>query len=232
MNDFSTFIKTIAMKTFLLLLLFLAVSPLYSQQIENPGFEDWESTTGPNDEPENWSSIQTGEPDNLAGFSPQVMFQSDDAYTGSYSLRLKNKYVTIAQIVANGLATNGRAHLDLNPEDADVHTDLSDSDYYTICETRPDSIVGYYKYISMNNDLTSIQALVHTGAAKIPDADSTGWIGMATFESPTESTTGWVRFSAPFIYFDEGNPEYFLMNISAGNGTNAQEDSEGWYDDI
>lgn len=220
------------MKHFLLFLLILSISPLYSQVVENPGFEDWETTTGPNDEPVNWSSIQTGEPDNIAGFSPQVLFQSEDAYTGTYSIRLKNKYVVIAQVVANGLATNGRNHLDLIPENADSHTDISDEKWYTECTTRPDSVVGYYKYISVNGDLTTVQALVHTGEAKIPDPDSTGWVGMATFTSPAESTSGWVRFSAPFDYYESGDPEYILFIISSGNAFEAQEDSEGWYDDI
>ena len=218
------------MKTFLVTLLLLISYPLLSQIIENPGFENWETTTGPNEEPNDWSSIQTGTPDNLAGVAPQVMFKSTDAHSGEFSLRLKNAFVF--GIVANGVVTNGRALLNFDPELANVHTDQSDSKWYTICETRPDSIVGYFKYSPTDDDVTVIQALLHTGDGAMPDSDSTSWIGLAKFTSLNEEITEWTRFSAPFEYFAEGNPDYILFNISSGNAFEAVEGSEGWYDDF
>ena len=215
----------------LIVALFLLISyPIIAQIIENPGFENWETTSGPNEEPDDWSSIQTGTPDNLAGVAPQVMFKSTDAHTGDFSLRLKNAFVF--GIIANGVATNGRALLNFDPQLANIHTDQSDSKWYTICETRPDSIVGYYKYSPNEDDVTVIQALLHTGDGAMPDSDSLSWIGLAKFTSLNEEITEWTRFSAPFEYFDEGNPDYILLNISSGNGFDAVAGSEGWYDDL
>ena len=139
----------------------------------------------------------------------------------------------IANIVANGIATNGRVHADFNPALGNVHTVVDDSRWNTPCTTRPDSLVGYYKYAPQGADITTVQALLHNGTVgMIPDANSTGWVGMAEFESPNESISGWTRFSAPFVYLNDDNPEYILFNISAGNGTNAIAGSEGWYDDL
>lgn len=211
--------------------IFLIISlSMFSQIIENPGFENWETTTGPNEEPTDWSSIQTGTPDNLAGVAPQVMFKSSDSHSGDFSLRLKN--TSVFGIIANGLATNGRALLNFDPQLANVHTDQSDSKWYTVCETRPDSIVGYFKYSPVDADVTVIQALLHTGDGSMPDSDSLSWVALAKFTSPNTEITEWTRFSAPFEYFDEGNPDYILFNISSGDGFNAVAASEGWYDDF
>ena len=220
------------MKQLLLLCALFVFTFTQAQVIENASFEDWESTTGPNDEPVDWSSIQTGTPDNLAGFASQVLFQSTDAHTGEYSLRLKNKFVAIANLVANGLATNGKCLLNLDPELANVHTDTSDADHHTTCVTRPDSLVGWYKYIPQGADVTEVQALLHTGYSSIPSGDSTEWVAMAVFTSENETVSEWTRFSAPFEYFSEDYPDYILINISSGDGFDAVADSEGWYDDL
>lgn len=218
--------------TFTLLLTFLTFSVI-AQVVENPSFETWEELDNGNLEPTDWSSIQSADPENLANLAPQVLFQSSDAYTGDYCLRLKNVYVAIAGVVANGLATNGRVHADFNPDLGTSYTDTSETKWHTICTTRPDSVVGYYKYNPAGVDISVVQALFHFGdIGVIPDVDSTGWVGMATFESPNDTINEWTRFSTPIEYFNEDFPEYVLFNISSGNGVNAVEGSQGWYDDI
>lgn len=222
------------MKKLYILLLFLATFTLNAQVIENPGFEEWENLSNENPEPVNWSSTQSASPEGLADLAPQVLFKdSTDPHGGSYSLRLKNVLVAFVEIVSNGIATNGRVYANFTPSLASVRTDVSEPKWHTVCATRPDSIVGYYKYLPQGTDITIIQTLLHTGATgMLPDTDSTGWVGMAEFKSPNETITEWTRFSAPFDYFNDDNPEYILFNISAGNGTDAVADSEGWYDDI
>jgi hypothetical protein len=219
-------------KVYTLLFIFISFS-VQSQVIENPSFEEWETLTNGNQEPVDWSSIQSGTPSTTANLAPQVLFKSTDAHTGDYSIKLKNIYVSIANTVANGIASNGEFLLNLNPQLTNTHTDGSDAGHYTYCTTRPDSIVGYYKYIPVDDDVCEVQALLHTGADDfLPDPDSTGWIGMATFISPNEETTDWVRFSAPFEYFEEENPNYILFNVSSGNGYLAVAGSEAWFDDF
>jgi hypothetical protein len=222
------------MKTLYTLLFILISFSVQSQVIENAGFEEWEPlVTNGNLEPVEWSSIQSGTPSTTANLAPQVLFQSTDAHTGTYSMHLKNIFVTIANTVANGIASNGEFLLNFNPQLTNTHTDGSDSGHYTYCTTRPDSIVGYYKYIPSGDDLCQVQALLHTGGDDfLPDPDSTGWIGMATFTSPNEETTDWVRFSAPFEYFSDDDPNYILFNVSSGNGFFAVAGSEAWFDDF
>lgn len=221
------------MKQLFTLILLLISLPLFSQVIENPGFESWEEIDNGNLEPVNWSSIQTAEPENLAQLSPQVLLQSSDAYSGDYCLRLKNVYVAIAGIVANGLATNGRVHADFDPNLGTSYTDTSYTKWFTACSTRPDSVVGYYKYNPSGVDITTVRVLFHNGEiGVIPDADSTGWVGMSLFESPNDTISEWTRFSSPVEYFNDEFPDYVLFNISAGNGVNAIDGSQGWYDDF
>lgn len=217
-----------------LLFIFISFS-LQSQVIENPGFEDWEYLGNGNPEPVQWSSTQSCLPENLATFAPQVLFiDSIDPYAGNYSLKLKNVFVTIANIVSNGIATNGRIFADFNPDLGATFTDTSDSKWYTVLNTRPDSIVGYYKYTPVGVDITTIQAMLHTGSTGVipPGDDSTGWVGVALFESPNETISEWTRFSAPFVYFNDDFPDYILFNLSSGDGVNAVNGSIGWYDDI
>ncbi len=220
-------------KLYSLLLIFASIT-LNAQVIENPGFEDWETLGNGNPEPINWSSIQSAEPEGIATLSPQVLFQeSNDPHSGEYCLLVKNVNVAIANIVANGLATNGRVHADFNPELGNVHTDVSDSQWNTVCTTRPDSLVGYFKYSPQGADITTVQALFHTGAVgELPDANNTGWVGIAFFESPNEAIGEWTRFSTPVVYMNDDNPEYILFNISGGDGTNAVAESQAWYDDF
>lgn len=220
------------MKNFYTLLFIAATFTSYAQVIQNPGFEEWEILSNENPEPVNWSSIQSAEPQNLASFAPQVLLkESIDPHSGDFCIHLKN--IGAFGIVANGIATNGRVHADLDPNLAYVFTDASEPKWNTACTTRPDSIVGYYKYSPQGADITTIQALLHTGTTgKLPDANSTGWVATAKFESPNESIAAWTRFSAPFVYLNDDNPEYILFNISGGNGTNAVAGSEVWYDDL
>lgn len=222
------------MKKLYTLLLFLATIALNAQIIENPGFEEWENLGNGNPEPVNWSSTQSADPPGLAALAPQVLFKdSINPHSGNYSLRLKNVFVAIANIVSNGIATNGRVYADFNPALASVRTDASDPKWNTPFNARPDSIVGYYKYAPQGADITVIQVLLHTGTTGIlPDANNTGWVAKAEFESPNENISEWTRFTAPFNYFNDDNPEYMLFNISAGNGTNAVANSQGWYDDL
>lgn len=222
------------MKNLYTALFIFATLSLGAQVIENPGFEEWEDLPNGNSEPVNWSSIQSADPDGLASLAPQVLFkESTDPHNGSFSLRLKNVNVPIANIVSNGIATNGRVFANFDPTLASVRTVTTEPKWHTVCNTRPDSLVGYYKYTPQGGDITTVQALLHTGATgMLPDANSTGWVGLAEFESANETIGEWTRFSVPFDYLNDDTPEYILFNISAGNGTSAVAGSEGWYDDL
>lgn len=200
------------------------------QTIENASFENWEME-GTFNEPVDWSSIQTGLPTSLAAFAPEVMFQSTDARTGTYSVRLKNINAGPG-IVANGVLTNGRVHANLNPDLGYMESNIFDSKYNTPCAFRPDSLVGYFKYTPSGSDALTVEVLLHTGTAKLPDTDSTNFIGYGLYTSANSTFSNWTRFSIPINYKDPANPEYILIILNAGNLTNAVSNSEAWFDDI
>jgi hypothetical protein len=210
------------------------VTNVYAQtQLENPGFENWEqiSPTNTNLEPVNWSSIQSGIPENISNLAPQVVFSSNDAHSGSKSARLKN--ASAFGIVANGIITNGRILANLNPDLSNVFTDVDDPRWNTPFTGRPDSLVGYYKYTSFNGDGPLVQVLLHRGdQGTIPISDEVDIVSFTDYYLPAVSVTSWTRFSIPLDYENGNIPEYVLMNISAGAGTDAQANSEFWIDDL
>lgn len=225
------------MKIKLLLIVFIVASTnlIAQQQGENMGFEEWEVTGPPGDptgfeEPVNWSSLKTSIPDNIANVSPLVIFKSTDAHSGNFSIHLVN--VGVFSIVANGIVVNGRILADFNPELGNTFTDPDDPRWNTSFTSRPDSLVGYYKYISADNDAAQMQALLHFGASSIPSPDSSNWVGLAKANLADHDVPEWTRFSIPFTYFQDVEPEFILFNFSSGKGLDAVEGSEAWFDDF
>ncbi len=211
--------------------LLLAVLPIltFAQYVENSSFENWETELG-KDEPVDWNSIQTGLPANIAALAPKVMSQSTDAHTGMYSIKLT--CVSTFGIVATGVASNARFFADFDPTKGYTFTDPTDSRWNTSVSTQPDSLVGWYKYEPSGADITEVKALIHTGEAKVPDVDSTNYIGSAVFPIGNTTVSNWTRFSVPFNYTSSATPEYVMILLSSGNGTNATAGSVAYYDDI
>jgi hypothetical protein len=205
-----------------------------AQQIENPGFETWEGS-GATLEPVNWSSLKTSNSSILAGQAPVVLSQ-DTGREGGYSVKLENK--SVFNIVANGILTNGRIHADINPDNGFVYTDASDSRWNTPLTTRPDSIVGWYKYQPSssggNIDKGKVEVLLHkTGNGQMPETAATApnTVAKARFDMVQPSAT-WVRFSVPFNYVSQDNPDYILIILTSGDSTAAINGSIAWFDDL
>jgi hypothetical protein len=200
-------------------------------QLENPGFEGaWDNVTGSEDEPEEWSSLKTA--DALGILAPIVMFQSEDAHSGSYSVHLVNDVA--AGVVANGIMTNGQVHADFDPDNGYVFTNLDDSDWNTPFTDRPDSMIAWIKYSPEGGDEGKLELLLHddTDDGILPETGATGhWVGKARFEV-TGTIGSWTRISAPFYYYNESDPTHALMVISSGDSTIAVEGSQLWVDDI
>ncbi len=201
------------------------------QQMLNPGFEDWEDVGVGVDEPTHWSSIKTSDVPNLNQFAPVVWGRSADAHSGNYSLSLFNFYVALINDVAAGTITNGRVHANLNPDSSYVFTDQNNEQWHGVLTDRPDSIVGWFKCNPATGDFGTVKFLLHTGEAHIPGYLNNS-IAEANYELPTQEVTQWTRFSAPFIYTSNSNPEYFLTVITSGNGTDALDGSTALYDDF
>ncbi len=220
------------MKYIILSFIQIQVLLVFSQQLDNNGFENWENVGTSTEEPVEWSSTKTSDTPSLNGFAPQVLERSSDAHTGSYSAKLTNKNVSIVNIVANGLLTNGRVHASTNPDNAYVFTDPTNNDWNQQFSYYPDSLTGWCKYAPQGNDIGEITVLIHSGSTQIPTNNTSEWIAMAE-KRFLSANNSWSRFSVPFQYFNSINsPGYILCVISAGDSTLAIQDSELLIDDI
>lgn len=227
------------MKTISTLILLIALSCLVASaqdQLQNVSFEDWEdiltSETDTIREPLNWSSLKTSDNPTLSTMAPLVCTRTTDAHSGQFAIELKN-IETFASIVANGVATNGRMHPNINTDLAYIYTDTEDSQWNTPFTARPDSISGWIKYTPQGDDTLQIKVVLHKGPGKIPDPDyAENWVGSAEYKSHVNSSEQWIRFSAPFTYIKEINPEYVLVNLNSGNGFNPVADSRLLVDDL
>lgn len=225
------------MKTISTLILWIALPCLVASaqdQLQNVSFEDWEdiltSETDTIREPLNWSSLKTSDDPTLSSLAPVVCTRSSDAHSGEYSLELQN---IKSFIVANGVATNGRMHPNINTALAYIYTDTEDGQWNTPFTARPDSITGWIKYTPQGEDTLQIKVVLHRGPGKTPDADyAENWVGTAEYKSPVNSSEEWVRFSTPFIYFNDINPEYVLVTLNSGNGFKPVADSHLLVDDL
>jgi len=219
------------MKTFLTIIIstFLISNCIVAQQqIQNPGFENWEDAGTVEDEPVNWSSIKTSDDIFYNNLAPVVWGKSTDAHSGNYSLSLFN---VGSLVIASGTVSNGRYHTQLPADSSYVFTDVNDNQWNSPLTGRPDSVVGWYKCNASENDFGTVKFLLHKGYAQIP-GDELNNIGMAYWELPSAEITVWTRFSIPFEYYTSETPEYYLAILTSGNGVDAQLGSTALFDDL
>jgi len=213
---------------FLLLTSFLFAQP----QLENASYETWTDAGVNTQEPTEWSSVKTSDGGSLINtFAPQMCWQSTDAHTGSYSVNLRT--VTSALGAATGLLTNGRVHAEFTIANSYVFSDLGTAEWNTVCGSRPDSLIGWYKASPAPGDRAKITALMHVEQGKLPMFDTyPNWVGMAAWGANGDTVSTWSRFSVPFTYLDARAPEHVLLAMSCGDSTLSTIGTQAWFDDI
>jgi hypothetical protein len=215
-----------------LLVIMAAVLASYTnaqQQLQNPGFEDWEEEGTSEAEPVNWSSLKTA--DALAFTAPEVLSKVTGR-TGDWAAMLEVK--SIFSILANGIMTNGRVHADFTPANGYVFTDASDPQWSTLFTDRPDSLTGWYKFAPESGDIGKIEIILHTGTAgelPRPGGTTANEIGNVRYNFTTPQTD-WTRFSQPFNYYSTDAPEYVLTTITSGDSTISKNGTKLWIDDL
>lgn len=203
------------------------------QQPQNPDFEEWEDVGIHPDtlEPVNWSSLKTS--DGGAAINkviPVVWYQSMDAHSGMYSIKLESK--EILTLVAPGTLTNGRVHAAIPPTDAYVYTSDSLPDWNTPFTDLPDSLSIWAKYMPQGSDVAHVIAVLHTtNEAKIFDTTMTNWVAVANVDI-TGDVDEWTEFEVPFTYLNSETPEYLLFGIFIGDAENATAGSILYLDDF
>jgi len=204
-----------------------------AQQIQNPGFENWENVGTVADEPVDWSSMKTSDDASVNTLAPLVWSQSNTAHSGSYSVQLINKEVFFG-IVANGIITNGRVHADIaNTANSFIYTDPADEQWHTVLTARPEKFALWAKYTPQGTDTAQIKVLLHKGAGSLPPKpeNQANWIGYAQVNIYGTVST-WTRFEVPFTYFSQENPEYILIVASSGASSTPVAGSIALLDDL
>ncbi len=204
-----------------------------TSKIENAGFEKWENVGIPNHpEPVDWSTIKTSDNSSINPLAPVNWVQSDTAHSGKYSVKLFN--VSAFGLVATGTLTNGRIHSEMNADSSYAYTDTTNPLWSNPFTDRPDSLIGWFTCLPVSGDHGNVLAILHTGYAQHPPAngDSSTWIAKASFNLPSAVVKTWMRFSVPFKYYSDKNPQYILLVLTSGNGTKAIAGSSAKFDDL
>jgi hypothetical protein len=218
------------LRFFILSLLFPFVS--FGQQLENPGFENWENAGTVKDEPVDWSTIKTCDDAGLASVAPVTFDRSQDAHSGNYSLKLYN--VKVFGVIATGAITNGRFHAQYNLDSSYSYADTTDARWNTPFTWRPDSLEGWFKFFPKGNDRAQFKFILHVNECKLPENGTMpNWIGVAVnVTEPGVTYAEWTRFAVPFTYFDDRTPKYILNVINSGDSTSAVDSSYLLVDDL
>ncbi|MCW3083585.1 MAG: hypothetical protein JWP12_951 [Bacteroidetes bacterium] len=217
--------------------------------LPNGGFESWEGS-GSSMEPVSYNSNKTGT--GYATSGPQTLFQDNTTmHSGTYSARMETVSFVIATV--NGSLTSGIVNAPstnklqgyLGTIQNTTTTDIRRISF----DGRPDSLVGWYKYVQSTstsgtggaNEQGKVRAILHMGHYYDPETpvssnhpDSTvNKIGDATFLTPMANVSAWTRFSVPFTYVDGRTPQYIMLNCTSSNNQNTSvAGSKMWLDDV
>ena len=214
----------------------LALTPslaaLAQPQLENASFEAWDNAGQAAQEPQQWSSLKTSDGGAfINGLVPQLCWRSDDARTGQYSVNLR----TVSSVIgaANGLLTNGRVHAELNVANSYMYTVQDNEQWRTAMTSRPDSIVGWFKAAPQTGDRANVGALLHVDEGRLPAFGTEGnYVAGASWKAPFGSVSEWTRFSAPFQYLNDWQPEWILLILTAGDSAGSQVGTQAWFEDL
>lgn len=212
--------------------LFLTTLLFAQPQLENAGYETWVDVSSATAEPVEWSSVKSSDGGSLINaFAPQLCWRSPDAHTGEYSVNLRT--VTSAVGAATGLLTNGRVHAEFTVANSYVFSDLANAEWNTVCGSRPDSLIGWYKATPAPGDHAKITALMHVAQGKMPMFDTyPNWVGSAAWTANGDTVSTWTRFAVPFNYLDERAPEHVLLAMACGDSTLSTIGTQAWFDDM
>ncbi len=217
--------------------------------LPNGGFEAWEGS-GTSMEPVSYNSNKTGT--GYATSGPQTLFQDNTTmHSGTYCARMETVSFIIATV--NGSLTSGIVNAPstnklqgyLGTIQNTTTTDIRRISF----DGRPDSLVGWYKYVQSTstsgtggaNEQGKVRAILHVGQYYDPETpvssnhpDSTvNKIGDATFLTPMANVSAWTRFSVPFNYVDGRTPQYIMLNCTSSNNQNTSvAGSKMWLDDV
>jgi hypothetical protein len=211
--------------------------------ISNGGFEAWGNVSpGVAGEPTGWYSNKSGS--STAQLASPICFKDNSiVHTGTASVRVET--ISYFGTAVNGAVTTGVINAPtLTKTDGYIGTvnySTSSDKRYMNFVGRPDSIVGYYQYLSGGaGEQPKVRAILHTSDYFDPETPTTyhaacitNKIGDALWIGPTATSAVWKRFSVPFTYTSSAAPTHILINItSSANQSTSITGSKLWIDDL
>lgn len=220
--------------------MFSALSLFAQGQIDNSGFEQWESVAGA-EEPVNWNGFlsATG---NWAWAAANQMEQSSDVRpgsTGTKSARIWSR--STFSIVANGNMTLGQINMgSTTPSDpANFNQSVTgNTDHSQALTDAPDSLVFWVKFNPISGgSMARVKATLHDDFDYQDPEDAASAAHVVAIAELNYGTTNgsWVRKSIPFDYSvgtTTGNTHIlvtFTTNMTPGGG---DADDEVFIDDV
>jgi len=212
-------------------LLFIShYSAAQTPQINNGGFETWETSTTEKNEPTDWNSFKTAT-GTYAGWGGQQMDRSTQkrpGTSGNYSVVIWSRWATLA--IANGNLTTGQINMgNMTPSNDSNYnkTITTNAAFYETLGASPDSLIVWVRFHPVTStNQGRVHAILHS-AYNVHDpinATSAAHVrAEATLNFASTGTT-WVRKSIPFVYNASSNtPTYILISFStnptAGGGS-------------
>ena len=196
-------------KLFTLVSIFFITLSVNAQiALPNPGFEAW-STIGIYENPDNWSTLNASTA--TLGVLTALKATGADVYSGNTAIKLITKQVL--SFTANGIATTGSINTSTQT--------ISGGIPYT---GRPDSISGWYKYVSVGGDNGFV-------AFTLLDAQE-DTIGFANFTTPAANVGSYTYFKVAVNYFSSGTPTLSRCLLSSSAGFTAVVNSTLFIDDL
>ncbi len=217
----------------------------YGQQLNNYGFETWETVKDDCVEPVNWNSFMTAEGKkvfligNLADLLSNQISESDKTRPGSTGSKSARIFSTSTLgIVANGNMTTGRIYAGSTTANDDANynfTKRSDSNFNTPLTTIPDSLTVWIAFKAANSStVAKVNTTLHGDVdmkqlAKSGDSPANMVCATANKEFAATSTSGvvWKRLTIPFTAGSHNDPRYilttFTTNKTPGQGSSGDE---------
>ena len=201
-------------------------APLFSQQIGNSNFENWENVAAPTEEPVNWNSFKTGS-GQFSGFASKQVERNSMVRAGSTGMYCARIWaVSTLGITANGNMTLGQINMgSTSPANAANYnySKTSDPNLSEVLTASPDSIVFWAKYTQAGGGTQEarMKALIHDAFdARDPEDATTAPHVVASAQLNYPQTGGvWVRKSVPFVYSGPATTPAFILVTFTTNAT-------------
>jgi hypothetical protein len=167
------------MKKFILSVVLFSVCTVNAQYLTNGGFESW-SNQIIYQTPNNWFTFNQF----AVGSTPTPVAKVTDAHSGSFAAKISSTIISFGG--SNDTIQGGILYGDF-----DIAGGGSPGVPF---QSRPDSIVGYYKSNLLSGDSAMIQVLL--GNSPSTSSNQTGFC----FGYITQNASTYTRFSFPIIY--------------------------------